>query len=109
MFFISAIAGISFFFLVIYKYILHPVFLSPLSKIPNAHPTSALSPLWILLSRFKQRENSTVHAAHVKYGPVVRLAPNEISINCVDGGTRTVYGGGFERHEWYTHLFSNYG
>jgi len=106
---ILAIAGISMFLFVIHRYTLYPVFLSPLSKIPNAHLTSALSPAWMLWNRFKGRESTAAHAAHVKYGPVVRLAPSEISINCVDGGTRTVYGGGFERHEWYTHAFANYG
>jgi hypothetical protein len=39
----------------------------------------------------------------------VRLAPNEVSINCVDGGIRTVYAGGFEKHEWYPNLFPAYG
>ncbi|CAF9917960.1 MAG: hypothetical protein ALECFALPRED_000435 [Alectoria fallacina] len=43
-----------------------------------------------------------------KYGPVVRLAPNEISVNSVDA-LRTVYVGGFEKHRWYLDVFANYG
>ena len=42
----------------------------------------------------------------------MRLAPEEIAINCVngsEGGIQKVYGGGFEKHEWYSNLFDNYG
>lgn len=95
--------------LAIHKYILYPAFLSPLSKIPNAHPTSCISSAWILWVRLKRRENRTVHAAHEKHGPVVRLGPNEVSVNCVDGGIKTVYTGGFEKDDWYHNMFDNYG
>ena len=76
---------------------------------PNAHPTSAISPVWILWNRYKNNGNRATHAAHEKYGPIVRLGPNELSINCVDGGIRTVYAGGFEKHEWYPRQFPSYG
>ncbi|OAX85099.1 hypothetical protein ACJ72_00512 [Emergomyces africanus] len=55
------------------------------------------------------RGNRTIHKAHQKYGPIVRLGPSEISINCVDGGIRTVYTGGFEKHDWYPRVFGAYG
>jgi hypothetical protein len=48
-----------------------------------------------------------VHAAHLKHGSVVRLAPNELSMNDI-GGLRTVYAGGFEKGQWYS-IFDNYG
>jgi hypothetical protein len=91
----------------LYKLIIYPAFISPLSEVPNAHWTAPFSPLWILWTRFRCRENRLVHAAHVKSGSVIRLAPNEISINDV-GGLRTVYGGGFEKGQWYS-IFDNYG
>jgi len=106
---IPAIAGISLSLLAIYRYVIYPAFFSPLSKIPNAHPTSAISPAWILWTRLKSRENRAVHAAHEKHGSIVRLAPNEISVNCVNGGLRTVYGGGFDKPDWYPNIFDNYG
>lgn len=83
-----------------YQFILYPAFLSPLAKIPNAHPTAPYSAAWILWKRYRWKNNRTVHAAHQKYGPLVRLAPNELSVNCVDGGIRTIYAGGFEKHDW---------
>lgn len=76
--------------IVLYRFIIAPVFISPLSKIPAAHPTSSLSPAWILWARWCGRENATVLAAHKRLGPLIRLGPNEISVNCVNGGIRTV-------------------
>lgn len=92
-----------------YKCLLFPAFLSPLSRIPNAHFTSSFSPLWILWKRYIGKENRTIFAAHQKHGSIVRLGPNELSVNCVDNGIKRVYGGGFEKSHWYTNLFVNYG
>ncbi|KAL8725371.1 MAG: hypothetical protein Q9166_007387 [cf. Caloplaca sp. 2 TL-2023] len=56
----------------------------------------------------EQEVQKTIHKAHLKHGPIVRLGPNEVSINCVDGGLRTVYAGGFEKPYFYDQ-FQNYG
>ncbi|PLB55229.1 putative cytochrome P450 monooxygenase [Aspergillus steynii IBT 23096] len=106
---VTAIAGASLALLLLYKYILHPAFLSPLSKIPNAHWTAPISPLWMLWKRFQSKNNRTIHAAHESLGPIVRLSPSEISINCVEDGIKTVYSGGFEKHEWYPRVFGSLG
>ncbi|KAH0287189.1 putative cytochrome P450 monooxygenase [Aureobasidium namibiae CBS 147.97] len=93
----------------LYRFVIAPVFFSPLSKIPAAHPTASFTPAWILWTRWCSRENTTVLAAHERLGPLIRLGPNEISVNCVNGGIRTVYTGGFEKGEWYSNAFSAYG
>ena len=93
----------------IYKFIWLPGFFSPLAKIPNAHPTAPYSPIWILWARYRERELTTIHEAHEKHGPIVRLGPTELSVNCVDQGIRTIYAGGFEKHDWYPNIFENYG
>ncbi|MCJ1399213.1 hypothetical protein MMC11_002415 [Xylographa trunciseda] len=90
--------------LLIYTYLL-----SPLSAIPAAHPTAPFSPLWILLVRRARTENRTLRAAHARLGPLVRLGPRELSVSCVAGGVRAVYGGGFVKHGWYAYLADNYG
>jgi hypothetical protein len=95
--------------LAFYRYILHPGFISPLSRIPTAHWSARYLPLWIWHHRYHGRNNATTLAAHEACGPIVLVGPNEISINCVDNGIRTVYGGGFEKHEWYPRLFPSYG
>ena len=82
--------------------------LSPLRRIPNAHPTSSFSSLWINYMRWSKCENRAIHAAFRRHGSIVRLAPHEIAVNSIERGVHTVYGGGFEKHEWYSNLFDNY-
>ena len=95
--------------LVFHRFILYPAFLSPLSKIPNAHPTSPVSPAWILWTKWRGHRNRAIHEAHQRLGDVVRLGPSELSVNCVDGGLRAIYAGNFEKDDWYSNLFANYG
>ncbi|KXX75322.1 putative sterigmatocystin biosynthesis P450 monooxygenase STCB [Madurella mycetomatis] len=89
-----------------YRYVIH-LALSPLAHIPNAHWSAPFSRLWILGIRFTHRENRTLHAAHYRLGPVIRVGPYELSINDIES-VRTVYQGGFEKPAWYS-VFDNYG
>ncbi|KAF2104181.1 cytochrome P450 [Rhizodiscina lignyota] len=95
----------------VYRFLIYPSLLSPLSKIPNAHPTASISSAWIFWIRYQRRELATIHAAHQKLGPVIRLGPREISVNSVKGGIQTVYSGGFEKGipegNWYQ-FFTNF-
>lgn len=84
----------------VYKYIIQPAFLSPLSKIPSAHPTSPILPLWFWYAHLTGHENRTVYAIHRRLGPVVRVAPNEVSINTLEG-LKKIYIGGFDRTDWF--------
>ena len=93
----------------VYKFLVYPAFLSPLSRIPHAHPLARFTPAWILYIRYTSRELATIHAAHRRLGPVIRLSPNELSVNCVKGGIQAVYAGGLPKHEWYANAFENYG
>jgi hypothetical protein len=95
--------------LVFYKAVIYPAFISPLSKIPNAHWSVPITPAWMLWKRFTSRNNRTIQAVHEKLGPIVRLGPSEISINCVEGGIKAVYTGGFEKHDWYPRVFASFG
>ncbi|KAL8891564.1 MAG: hypothetical protein Q9215_001428 [Flavoplaca cf. flavocitrina] len=103
------VVGVSFLLLsLLYKFIIQRAYLSPLSAIPNAHFSAPFSPFWL---QWKRRSGNTgthaIFAAHNRLGPVIRLAPNELSVNSLDG-LRTIYQGGFERDEWYLR-FRNYG
>ena len=102
---LAVLCGLLFLFI---KHVIYPAFLSPLAKIPNAHFTAGFSPLWILWKRYSGAENQAIHHAHLKYGPIVRTGPNDINVNCVDGGIKTVYSGGFEKPNWYPNVFQNY-
>ncbi|KAL6355666.1 hypothetical protein LRP88_11270 [Fusarium phalaenopsidis] len=93
--------------LLLYHHVLHPAFISPLRKLPAAHWTCHFSSTWILAARLYRRENRSLHEAHIKLGPVVRIGPAEVSVDGVEG-MRVIYQGGFEKGFWYS-VFSNYG
>jgi hypothetical protein len=40
--------------------------------------------LWLVYQGYKNTSNQYIHALHLKYGPVVRVAPNVISFNSVE-------------------------
>lgn len=105
---ITALAACAAIVLVVYRFVIYPVLVSPLAKIPPAHPSAPFTSIWIFWKRHQFKENAALYAAHNKLGPVIRTAPNEISINCVDGGLRTVYAGGYEKSSWYN-FFESYG
>lgn len=86
---------------VVYQYVLHPAFLSPLSKIPTAHFTARFSSSWIRWLRWSARENRTVYEAHRRYGSIILLGPNELSVNCIENGTSTIFGKSFEKPEYW--------
>ncbi|KAK0640215.1 Cytochrome P450 monooxygenase azaI [Lasiodiplodia hormozganensis] len=75
----------------LYRYVLYPAFFSPLAKIPAANFSARFSNLWLRYIRYFEIENRTVYALHAKHGPIVRLGPNELSINCVEEGIKTIY------------------
>ena len=86
---------------------------NPLRKIPAAHPLSHFASLWIYSIRWREIENQALKTAHDKFGPIVCLGPQEISINCIQGGLREVYAGGFDKvsckdgYNWYS-FFANF-
>ena len=92
----------------LYAFVIHPCFFSPLAKIPKAHPLSPFTNLWIKWIRYVGKETLTVHQAFKEKGPVLRLGPNDIVFNIIDEGVKTVYGGSFEKLDWYS-FWTNYG
>lgn len=92
---------------VVCKYVVYPYFLSPLAKIPNAHFTSPISSRWIDSHNAANTSVLAIHSLHRKYGPVVRLGPNELSVNSLQG-LRTIYTGAFEKDAFYQNVFVNF-
>lgn len=59
---------------------IYNLFFHPLRNIPG--PTLAkVSRLWSRIGNFSGRKSERIHAAHVAYGPVVRVGPNELSFS----------------------------
>lgn len=95
-------------FLLTYKYIIYPAFFSPLSKLPTANPLCLFTSKWFDRQREQRRELETLFTAHAKYGPIVRLGPQEVSVASLEG-LRQIYTAGLEKHPWYETKFYNYG
>jgi len=82
---------------------------SPLGRIPAIHPLASITSLYMLYLRYRGIENQSVYLAHQRLGPVVKLGPDKLSINCVDDGIRTVYQNPeFEKTSFYS-MFENFG
>lgn len=82
---------------------------SPISKIPGPE-YSKFTPVWLIFQEFTANRRLYVHQLHQKYGPVVRLGPNEVSFTSVDA-IKEIYttgGSGYDKTELYN-LFKQFG
>ena len=84
-------------------------YFSPLSSVPNAHATAPFSRLWLLVMKYRGRENRARFDAHKRLGRVVRIGPRELSVDCIEDGVKLVYRGEFEKDEWYARAFRGEG
>jgi len=82
--------------------------LSPLAKIPGPK-IAALTQWWMIYHEFNGDRTVTIHKLHEKYGPVVRVAPHEVSFTSPEG-VKDIYGAGstFPKNHFYD-LFQYYG
>ncbi|UKZ96348.1 uncharacterized protein TrAFT101_011145 [Trichoderma asperellum] len=82
---------------------------SPLSKIPG--PTvSKFTTLVLKWKEIHAQRTTYVHQLHLQYGPVVRIAPNEVSFTSWEA-LKEIYcsgGSGYDKTEFYD-LFKIYG
>lgn len=69
---------------------------SGLKDIPNAHFSVPYSRLCLLSTRSRKIENRSRLHLHRRLGPIVRLGPRDVSVNCIDDGVRTIYGANFD-------------
>ncbi|KAH8691502.1 cytochrome P450 71B28 [Talaromyces proteolyticus] len=106
---ISMIAVFLALFVIVATYFfLNPLLLSPLGRIPG--PKSFLLTKWRLAYEdWKGTSTRTIHQLHQRYGPAVRIGPNEVSFNSLTA-LRTIYGPGssFGRTGFYR-MFDVYG
>lgn len=82
---------------------------SPLSKLPGPKYTVWTS-LVLKYHEFTHGRRLYIHALHQRYGPVVRLSPDEVSFASVDAA-KEIYmsgGSGYDKTEFYS-LFTQFG
>jgi hypothetical protein len=79
------------------------------TRIPGPWYTNVTT-LVLKYYEFTRRRRIWIHSLHQRYGPVVRLAPNEVSFNNLEG-MKEIYqsgGSGYDKTEFYD-LFKQYG
>ncbi len=82
---------------------------SPLRSVPGPG-LSLLTSCVLRWHEFRAGRTRYIHALHLKYGPAVRIAPNEVAFASV-GAIKEIYcsgGGGYDKTEFYD-LFMPYG
>lgn len=91
----------------LHRLVLQPLVISPLSRIPG--PKLYAVTKWRLARDDWGRRTRTINSLHKRYGPVVRIGPNEVHFNSITA-LRTIYGAGsgFERNRFYS-MFDVYG
>ena len=85
----------------ILTYAVYQLFVSPLSSIPGPF-WAKVTPFWLTLQCRRTERSIVVAAMHKKYGDVIRLAPNYVSINKPEALVQ-VYGhkSGFTKGPFY--------
>lgn len=77
-----------------------------LKDIPNAHFSVPYSRMWLLWLRWRKKEHRSRIYFHRRLGPVVRIGPRDVSVNCIEDGVRTIYSSKFDKDEsFYYELF----
>jgi hypothetical protein len=87
----------------------HSALFSPLLKVPGPNFTLITNVL-LMLQEFMGNRREYIHHLHKKYGPVVRLGPNEVSFTSAEA-LKEIYssgGSGYDKTEFYT-LFKQFG
>ncbi|GME43052.1 benzoate 4-monooxygenase cytochrome P450 [Neofusicoccum parvum] len=81
----------------------------PLAHVPGPF-LAKFSPLWIMKALHRMRFNSELQALHQKYGPAVRVGPNEVSFASLEAET-AIYAkqedGRFSKAGTFLTLFSD--
>jgi benzoate 4-monooxygenase len=70
-------------------FIIYNAFLHPFSSFPGP-PLARISKIWSRYGNLKGRKSHRIHAAHQKYGPVIRAGPNELSFSSPEA-VRDIY------------------
>lgn len=81
--------------------IVYRLFIHPLAQIPGPK-LAALSTLWLAYHTRRGKNHRFHPALHKNYGPIVRIAPNQVLI-CSEEAVRTCYHAGspFRKGKWY--------
>jgi hypothetical protein len=76
----------------VHEFIIYPFYTSPLANVAGPK-MNAITKWWMVWTDFTKKRTLVIHDMHQKYGPVVRIGPNELAFTG-DEPMRTIYGAG---------------
>ena len=81
---------------------IYNLYLHPLAKVPGPF-WAKLNRVWIAKQSYGGQYHRTLIALHKRHGPLVRIAPNEVSV-ADPTAIKTIYGAGtkFNKSDWYS-------
>lgn len=85
-------------------FVVYRAFLHPLRKIPGPF-IAKLTSLWLWYHAYYGTESTAIQEAHEKYGPIIRIGPNEVNID--DGAAiQPIYvkNGGLPKNPCYSNF-----
>ncbi|TBU21998.1 cytochrome P450 [Dichomitus squalens] len=88
---------------------LYRLWFDPLARLPGP-PICAITRLPLMYHEFSGSRRLFIHGLHMKYGPVVRIAPNEVSF-ATRQAMKEIYtsgGSGYDKTSFYS-LFQHFG
>jgi hypothetical protein len=106
---LSLLLGPSFVVVVVVAVYILRCLSSPLNKIPGP-PLARYTSLILKWHEFHTDRRKYIHNLHLRYGPVVRIAPNEVAFSSL-AAVKEIYcsaGSGYDKTEFYD-LFKVYG
>ena len=86
------VLGVAIVIAAVNEYIIYPFYTSPLAKIPGPM-LNAMTKWRMVWIDFSGKRTLTIHEWHQKYGPAVRIGPNEIAF-AGEEPMKTIYGAG---------------
>jgi hypothetical protein len=77
---------------IVNNYIIYPFYTSPLANVPGPK-LNAMTKWYQVYIDFTKKRTLYIHSLHEKYGPVVRIGPNELSFTGEEP-MKVIYGAG---------------
>jgi hypothetical protein len=86
---------------IVNNYIIYPFYTSPLANVPGPK-LNAMTKWRQVYADFTKKRTLYIHSLHQKYGPVVRIGPNELSFTGEEP-MKVIYGAGtnFYKPQFY--------
>jgi len=86
------VLGVALLIAAVNEFIIYPFYTSPLANVPGPK-LNAMTKWRMIYVDFTKKRTLYIHDLHQKYGPIVRIGPNELALSGEEP-MKTIYGAG---------------